>query len=421
MREEKLRRRIDWLTVALYVVLVIGGWFSIYAADYDTSTSGSIFNLDQNAGKQFIWILTSIVLIVGIFVLDGKLFETFSWVIYGVVIALLLLVLFFGREVAGSRSWFEIGSFRLQPSEFAKFASILALAKYLSNAPNLKQLPDLIKAAAIFLIPATLIVFQGDAGTAMVFGSIVLVLYREGMSYWFLVAPVLFIIIFLLTLLVAKTALLVAIAALALLGIAFFVRHIQRVLLIIGVSVILVGAVFSVDFSLNNVLKPHQQRRIQLLVNPDLDPLGVGWNTTQSKIAIGSGGVTGKGFLKGTQTKFDFVPAQSTDFIFCTIGEEQGWIGTTFMLVLFGLLLMRILVIADRQKGAFARVYGYGVASVIFFHVTVNVAMTIGLFPVAGIPLPFISYGGSSLWSFTILLFILVKLDAQRMQVLQRF
>ncbi|MDW3196256.1 MAG: rod shape-determining protein RodA [Cytophagales bacterium] len=421
MRGEKLQRRIDWLTLALYAVLVIGGWFSIYAADYDASTSGSIFNLQQNAGKQFIWILTSIVLIAGIFLLDGKLFETFSWVIYGGIIALLLLVLFFGREVAGSRSWFEIGSFRLQPSEFAKFASILALAKFLSTAPNLKQLPNLIKAAAIFLFPAALIVLQGDAGTAMVFGSLVLVLYREGMSYWFLVAPVLFIIIFLLTLLVAKTALLIAITVLALLGIAFFVRNIRRVFLIVGVAVIFVGTVFSVDFVLNEVLKPHQQRRVQLLVNPDLDPLGVGWNTTQSKIAIGSGGVTGKGFLKGTQTKFDFVPAQSTDFIFCTIGEEQGWFGTTFILVMFGLLLMRILAIADRQKGGFARIYGYGVACIIFFHMTVNIAMTIGLFPVAGIPLPFLSYGGSSLWSFTILLFILVKLDAQRMQVLQRF
>ena len=421
MRGEKLQRRIDWLTLVLYGVLVIGGWFSIYAADYDASTSGSIFNLQQNAGKQFIWILTSIVLIAGIFLLDGKLFETFSWVIYGGIIALLLLVLFFGREVAGSRSWFEIGSFRLQPSEFAKFASILALAKFLSTAPNLKQLPNLIKAAAIFLFPAALIVLQGDAGTAMVFGSLVLVLYREGMSYWFLVAPVLFIIIFLLTLLVAKTALLIAITVLALLGIAFFVRNIRRVFLIVGVAIIFVGTVFSVDFVLNEVLKPHQQRRVQLLVNPDLDPLGVGWNTTQSKIAIGSGGVTGKGFLKGTQTKFDFVPAQSTDFIFCTIGEEQGWLGTTFILVMFGLLLMRILAIADRQKGGFARIYGYGVACVIFFHMTVNIAMTIGLFPVAGIPLPFLSYGGSSLWSFTILLFILVKLDAQRMQVLQRF
>lgn len=420
MRGEKLQRRIDWLTVALYAVLVLGGWFSIYAADYDASISGSIFNLEQNAGKQFIWILSSVVLIVGIFLLDGKMFETLSWVIYGGVILLLLLVLFFGREVAGSRSWFELGSFRLQPSEFAKFASILALAKYLSNGPNLKELSNLLKAAAIFMFPAALIVLQGDAGTAMVFGSLVLVLYREGMSYWFLVAPVLFIIIFLLTLLVAKTALLIAIIVLALLGIAFSVRHLKKVFILLGVALIFVGTVFSVDFVLNNVLKPHQQRRVQLLVNPDLDPLGVGWNTTQSKIAIGSGGITGKGFLNGTQTKFDFVPAQSTDFIFCTIGEEQGWLGTTFILIMFGLLLMRVLAIADRQKGSFARVYGYGVASVIFFHMTVNIAMTIGLFPVAGIPLPFVSYGGSSLWSFTILLFILVKLDAQRMQALQR-
>ncbi len=421
MRGEKLQKRIDWLTVAFYAVLVIGGWFSIYAADYDATVSGSIFNLSQNAGKQFIWILSSGVLIIGIFLLDGKLFETFSWVIYGGIVALLLLVLFFGREVAGSRSWFELGSFRLQPSEFAKFASILALARYLSNNPNLKEFTNLVKAAAIFLFPAALIVAQGDAGTAMVFGGLVLVLYREGMSPWFLVAPVLFIVIFLLTLLVPKTALIITIVALTLLGIAFFVRNVKRILITLGIASIFIGTVFSVDFVLNNVLKPHQQRRVQLLVNPDLDPLGVGWNVTQSKIAIGSGGIMGKGFLKGTQTKFDFVPEQSTDFIFCTIGEEQGWFGTTFILVMFGLLLMRVLAISDRQKGAFARIYGYGVASVILFHMTVNIAMTIGLFPVAGIPLPFISYGGSSLWSFTILLFILLKLDAQRMQVLQRF
>ena len=420
MRGEKLQKRIDWWTVGLYLALVIGGWFSIYAADYDPDATSSIFNLSQNSGKQFLWILTSMVLITVIFLLDAKVFETFSWVAYIVVIVLLVFVLIFGREVAGSRSWFEIGSFRLQPSEFAKFATILALAKYLSNMPSLKKPSNLLKAAAIFLIPPALIVLQGDAGTAMVFGSLILVLYREGLSPWFLIAPVLFIIIFLVTLTVSKLVIILTLVGLTLLVIVIFLRGVKKILVAIAIAITLMGTVQSVDWVFNVVLKPHQQNRLMLLVNPNLDPRGVGWNVMQSKIAIGSGGITGKGFLKGTQTKFDFVPEVSTDFIFCTIGEEQGWMGTTLVLILFALLLMRILAMADRQKSAFSRVYGYGVASVIFFHMAVNIAMTVGLFPVAGIPLPFLSYGGSSLWSFTILLFILIRLDAQRMQVLQR-
>ena len=420
MRGEKIQKRIDWWTVVLYATLVLGGWLSIYAADFDDSISGNIFSLKQNAGKQFLWILSSAVLIAIIFLLEHKVFETLSWVAYIGVILLLILVLVFGREIAGSRSWFELGGFRLQPSEFAKFATALGLARFLSSSPNLKNPANLLKAMAIFFFPAALIVLQGDAGTAMVFGSLIIVLYREGMSPWFIIAPVMFVIIFLLTLLVNKTVLILVIIGVSLLGMVLFVRGIQRILIAIGVCTIFIGAIFSVDFVLNDVLKPHQQRRVQLLVNPDLDPLGVGWNVTQSKIAIGSGGIAGKGFLNGTQTKLDFVPEQSTDFIFCTIGEEQGWVGTTLVLVLFGLLLMRVLAIADRQKAGFSRVYGYGVASIIFFHMAVNISMTIGLFPVIGIPLPFLSYGGSSLWSFTILLFILIKLDAQRMQVLQR-
>lgn len=421
MRGEKLQKRIDWWTVVIYLALVLGGWFSIYAADYDPDLSTDIFSLSQNSGKQFLWILTSLVLIIVIFLVDHKVIETFSWLTYVLVMALLVFVLFFGREVAGSRSWFEIGSFRLQPSEFAKFATILALAKYLSSSPNLQKASDLVKASAIFLMPAALIVLQGDAGTAMVYSSLVLVLYREGLSPWFLVAPALFILIFLLTLTIPKTALVLGLVLVTLLIIAIFLRGTRKIIVAVAIAGLFIGTVFSVDFVLNNVLKPHQKRRVELLVNPNLDPRGAGWNVMQSKIAIGSGGITGKGFLKGTQTKFDFIPAVSTDFIFCSIGEEQGWIGTTTVLTLFILLLMRVLAMADRQKSTFSRVYGYGVASVIFFHMAVNVAMTVGLFPVAGIPLPFLSYGGSSLWSFTILLFILIKLDAQRMQVLQRF
>ena len=369
---------------------------------------------------QIIFIFCSVLIFGAVLLLDSKLFMTFSWVLYAVIILLLLLVLLFGTEVAGSRSWFQIGGFRLQPSEFSKFATVLALAGYLSNKNDLRDLKTLITAAGIFLLPMALIVFQGDAGTALVFSSLILVLFKEGMSPIFLIIPLVFILLFLLTLLIPKTALVISIFTLTALAIGFSKRTFQQIAIIGATCVVFLITVFSVDFVLNDVLKPHQQRRIQLLVNPGQDPLGVGWNVTQSKIAIGSGGITGKGFLNGTQTKFDFVPAQTTDFIFCTIGEEYGWFGTTLVLVLFGTLLMRILSIADRQKSAFARVYGYGVACIILFHTVVNISMTVGLFPVIGIPLPFISYGGSSLWAFTILLFILLKLDAQRMQVLQR-
>lgn len=417
---ERLQNQIDWLTILIYILLVLAGWVSIYAADYDADATSNIFSLGQNSGKQLLWIGTSFVLIAIIFFIDFKIFETFSWVIYAAFILMLILVLLFGREVAGSRSWFEIGSFRLQPSEFTKFATLLALARFISLGKSLREPRNLLTAGGIFLLPASLIVLQGDAGTALVFASLVLVLFREGMSPLYLIAPILFLVIFLLTLLVNKTVLLIGIVLLMTLAVGLSTRYLKRIILIIGISIALIGTVFSVDFVLNDVLKPHQQRRVLLLVNPNSDPLGAGWNVTQSKIAIGSGGLTGKGFLKGTQTKFDFVPEQSTDFIFCTVGEEQGWIGTTLILLLFGILLIRLLNIADRQKATFGRVYGYGVASILFGHLAINVAMTVGLFPVAGIPLPFLSYGGSSLWSFTILVFILLKLDAQRMQILQR-
>ncbi len=420
MRDERLLNRIDWLTVSVYFILLFFGWTNIYAADYDPDVSGTIFNLSQNSGKQLLWIITAVFIIGGVFLLDAKTFETFSWLIYGSMMALLIAVLLFGTEVAGSRSWFQIGGFRLQPSEFAKFATVLGLSAYLSKDQDLKTPKTLVKSALIFLLPAALIVLQGDAGTAMVFASLVIVLFREGMNPWLLVGPILFVVLFLLTLLIQKTALVITIILLTALAIGLSRRTLLQIAVISITSLIFLGTVFSVDFVLNNVLKPHQQRRVQLLVNPNLDPLGVGWNVTQSKIAIGSGGLAGKGFLNGTQTKFDFVPAQSTDFIFCTVGEEHGWFGTSAVLALFGFLLIRILGIADRQKARFPKIYGYGVASILFFHLVVNVSMTVGLFPVIGIPLPFISYGGSSLWSFTILLFILIRMDTERMQVLQR-
>jgi rod shape determining protein RodA len=421
MRGERLTRQIDWLTIFIYLTLVILGWFNIYAADYDPELNQSIFSIDQSSGRQLLWIGTAMVLIVIVLALDYRFYEQFSFVVYGGAIFLLVIVLFFGKEVAGSRSWFEIGSFRLQPSEFAKIAAALGLAKFFGTTNRkVSNNRDLIISSLFFLVPVALIVKQGDAGTAMVYLSFFLVLFREGMSPLLLMTGIGIIALFLLTLVINQVALIITIVVIALVVAGITARTWKRAL-VIGISAIMaIGIVISVEFVLNDVLKPHQRKRVNLLINPNADPLGVGWNTTQSKIAIGSGGWAGKGYLDGTQTKFDFVPAQTTDFIFCTVGEEHGWIGSTTILIIFAGLLLRLSYLAERQKSLFTRVYGYSVIAVIFFHFIINISMTIGLFPVIGIPLPFFSYGGSSLWSFTILLFIFLKLDAHRMQVLQR-
>jgi len=421
MRQESLSQKIDWVTVLLFGVLVLAGWFNIYAAEFDPELRQGIFDFSTSAGKQFVWICTSIVIITILFFFDAKLFDSFAYVIYGVVLGLLLFVLLGGKEVAGSRSWIGIGGFGLQPSEFAKFATAMAIAKYLDN-PNrkLENVQSLIICFALFILPLGLTILQGDTGTAMVFGALVIPLFREGMPPNILIFALIVAMVFILTLLINQTILLVAIGIIVLLGIGLNAKKPKQLLYVIVTGIVVTIAVRSVDFILTDVLQPHQQKRVLSLVNPNIDPLGVGWNVTQSKIAIGSGGFSGKGFLEGTQTKFDFVPEQSTDFIFCTIGEEHGWIGSILLLILFTTLLLRITFLAERQKSTFARVYGYGVASIIFFHFAVNIAMTIGLFPVIGIPLPFFSYGGSSLWAFTILLFSFLKLDSQRMQVLQR-
>ena len=422
MRQDSLSQKIDWVTALLFGLLVLAGWLNIYAAEYDPDINQGIFDFTTSSGKQFVWICTSVMIIFIIFFFDFKAFDSFAFVIYGVVLALLLFVLLGGKEVAGSRSWVGIGGFGLQPSEFAKFATALALAKFLDN-PNrkLENLQHLVISFALILVPLVLTILQGDTGTAMVFGALVIPLFREGMPANILMIAFTIVLVFLLTLLVNQTVLLVAIGIIVLLGIGLNAKRPKRLLYVIVIGIVVTMSVRSVDFILTDVLRPHQQKRVMSLVNPNIDPLGVGWNVTQSKIAIGSGGFAGKGFLEGTQTKFDFVPEQSTDFIFCTIGEEQGWIGSVLLLILFASLLLRIAYLAERQKSTFGRVYGYGVLGIIFFHFSVNIAMTIGLFPVIGIPLPFFSYGGSSLWAFTILLFSFLKLDAHRMQLLERF
>ncbi len=411
--------KLDWLTILIVVALALAGWLNIYAVVYDSQLDQNIFDLSLNSGKQLLWFGFSIMVVSLIMILDIRFFDSFSYAIYGLVVLLLISVLVFGTVVSGSKSWFELGFVRFQPAEFAKFATALAVAKFLSK-PQIKL--DNFKVWGILgfivSIPATLIILQGDTGSALVFGAFILVFYREGLSPLLVLTGIIAVALFVLTLLFGQLYLIVGISAVALILIIIGKRTKKRISAILAIAGLTLGVVMSVGYVVNNVLQPHQQNRVKAFINPEADPLGYGYNVTQSKIAIGSGGLFGKGFLEGTQTKFDFVPEQSTDFIFCTIGEEHGWLGSLILISLFVILLLRIIFIAERQKSNFSRVYGYCVAGILFFHFTVNIGMTIGLFPVIGIPLPFFSYGGSSLLAFSILIFILLKMDAHRMQVL---
>jgi rod shape determining protein RodA len=419
---------MDWITVLIYVTIMLLGWLNIYAAVFDPETNNHLFAFTTDFGhmplqmKQFIFMLASMLLVLAILIIDMRFYETFAYVIFGASMFLLLLVPFVGKEVGGNRAWLGIGSFGVQPSEFAKFVTALAVAKFIGSVGfRMDNLRNQIVLFIMIGVPMVLILLQKDTGTAMVFSVFALVFFREGMSPFLLIVGVAAAFIFVLALLVENefilyTGVAIILALLILAG----KKKFKRIAILTAGALVIVGVIGSVDYVVTEVLKPHQQNRVKALINPDSDPLGYGWNVTQSKIAIGSGGFFGKGFLKGTQTKFDFVPEQSTDFIFCTIGEEQGWFGSVIVIGLFVALLLRITFLAERQKNRFARAYGYSVACIFFFHFAVNIGMTIGLFPVIGIPLPFFSYGGSSLWAFTILLFILLKLDAHRGQVLER-
>lgn len=419
--QEIISYKMDWVTVALFAAIVFLGWLNIYAVTYDQSADLSIFSLQINSGRQLLFIAGAVVIIMGILIIDMRFYETFAYVIYGFIMFLLLLVPIIGKEVGGNKAWLGIGSFGVQPSEFAKFATALAVAKYMGSVGfKMDQLRNQVILFIMIGVPMILILLQKDTGTALVFTVFTLVFFREGMSPLLIIMGVVAAVIFILTLLVNEYYLFTAIGVILLAAIMLGRKKWKRIGYLTAGAVIICGVIVSVDYVVNNVLKPHQRNRVNALINPDADPLGYGWNVTQSKIAIGSGGFTGKGFLKGTQTKFDFVPEQSTDFIFCTIGEEHGWLGSLFTMTLFVGLMLRIIFLAERQKNRFARVYGYSVACIFFFHFAINIGMTIGLFPVIGIPLPFFSYGGSSLWGFTILLFILLKLDIHRSQVLQR-
>jgi rod shape determining protein RodA len=421
-KDSDISAKLDWATMALYAVLVALGWINIYAAVYDETANQTIWDLSLNSGRQLMFIAASLVIILLIIIVDMRFYETFAYLFYGIILFVLLLVPVIGKEVGGNKSWIGIGSFGVQPSEFAKFVTALALAKFMGSVGfKMDNSRNQMILFGMILFPLALILLQKDFGTAIVFTAFVFVFYREGMSPFIIIIGVSAATIAILTLIVKNQwylhgAVLAVLAAL----IFFGKRKAKRIMVLTAGALILMITIESFDYIVNNVLPIRHKKRLEALVDPDFDPMGINWNVTQSKIAIGSGGFAGKGFLKGTQTKFDFVPEQSTDFIFCTIGEEHGWLGSFVVIGLFMALLLRVVFIAERQKSKFSRAYGYAVASIFFFHFAINIGMTIGLFPVIGIPLPFFSYGGSSLWSFTILLFILLKLDAHRSQVLQR-
>jgi rod shape determining protein RodA len=420
-QQEVITHRVDWVTVLLYAVMVLWGWLNIYSASYDENQS--IIDWDINSGKQLFFIGVSIVLIMAILIMDMRFYETFAYIIFGVIMFVLLLVPFIGKEVGGNRSWLGVGSFGIQPSEFAKFATALAVAKLIGGIGfKMDNLRNQIYAFGLIAIPMMLILLQKDYGTAMVFTVFVIVFYREGMSPFLILVGLGVAVLFILTLLVENNWILysIIIAVWALLMWNNRKKKIKKLIIVTGGAVILAGTIYGVDTIFSNVLEEHHQKRVLVLLNPNHDRMGAGYHVYQSKVAIGSGGFIGKGFLEGTMTKLKFVPEQFTDFIFCTIGEEHGWLGSLLMIGLFLALFLRVIFLAERQKNRFARVYGYAVACIFFFHFATNIAMTIGLFPVIGIPLPFFSYGGSSLLGFTMLLFILLKLDAHRMHVLQR-
>ena len=469
-RSNNLLANIDWVSILLYLLLVLIGWLNIYAAVYDENHS-SILDISQKYGKQLIWIGAAFVLAFLVLLTDSKFFTTFSMVIYGIMIFLLIAVLFFGTETKGARSWFEVGDFRIQPAEFAKFATNLAIA-YIMSRHNFKvmRFSSLLTIGLILALPAGLIILQNDTGSALVYSSFILVLFREGLHGSILLLCFVAAAIFIMALLYSPFTVLLVIIGGTLIAFYYYrhdIRELFQIILFIGcgfglfvlikwmfnlsisdyymllivyvitsitaiypiykrkmknmitlllISWLCVGAAPSVNYAFDH-LQPHQQDRINELLGIKVDPKGTGYNVTQSKIAIGSGGLLGKGFLQGTQTKLNFVPEQSTDFIFCTVGEEWGFIGSTLVIVLLAVFILRIIKLAERQRSSFSRIYGYGVASILFFHVAVNIGMTIGMAPVIGIPLPFFSYGGSSLWSFTILIFIFLRLDANRLQV----
>lgn len=454
----------------LYLLIVFLGWVNIYSAVYNEEHH-KIFDLSQRYGKQLVLIFGALVIALLVIVTDSRFYSLFAYSLYAAVILLLITVLLFGKDIHGAKSWFEFGTFRLQPAEFAKVGTALALARYLSSKGfNIRNLKNLFNTGLIIFVPALLILIQPDTGSTLVYFAFILVLYREGLSGGILLIGILMVVLFILTLIMDKMTIIIALLVVGYLVFWILDRNIKRLLIAVLIYISLAGFLFglkeftglelsvyfilifsliisgfiyiyfvyfqkiqkavlmyllmfgsiiftfTVDYTFNNILEPHQQKRINILLGIESDPYGSGYNVNQSIIAIGSGGLFGKGFLQGTQTKFEFVPEQSTDFIFCTVGEEWGFLGTSLIIILFTVLLFRILFLAERQRSEFGRIFGYSVFVIFLCHIVINIGMTIGLLPVIGIPLPFMSYGGSSLWAFTILLFVFLRLDISRQE-----
>ena len=412
---------IDWISLTLYVVFVLSGLLCIYASVFK-ETNPNIYDMDMNYGKQLLWIVISAFIALLILLVDEKLFYAFAYGFYGITIILLLATFFIGVEIKGSSSWIRIGGFQIQQAEFAKFGTALALAKFLSGYNiSFKDLKVKLICYAIIALPMVIILLQNETGSALVFASFSLVLYREGLPGWLLIGGVGLAVLAVLALLFPPLNIIIFLGVLGVIVLVFVRRTTLLIFFTIGVVAISSIYVSTVNYAFENVLQAHQRTRINVLLGKEVDLKGAGYNVQQSLIAIGSGGAFGKGYLEGTQNKFRFVPEQSTDFIFCTIGEEFGFLGSLIFVILYMLLLYRLLVMAERQRSKFNRVYGYSIIAILFFHFLINIGMTLGLMPVIGIPLPFFSYGGSALLSFTILLFIFIRLDANRVNELKSF
>ncbi|PRZ26528.1 rod shape-determining protein RodA [Flavobacterium granuli] len=407
MKNQSIKKNLDWTCVIIYCLLVIMGWLNIY--------SSSLSSIEDTYQKQLIFILLTIPLIFIVLAIDGKFYEKYASIIFGISLLSLVGLFLFGKTIAGQRCWYAIGSFTLQPSEFAKAATSLALAKYLSDSQiNLKDINRQIQALAIVFLPVLLILPQPDPGSALIYSIFIIILYREGLPAWYVWTGFTAILLFMLTL-VIEPQYVILIALLVIILIHFKSRLADRNIIASSLLFVLIsGFVLSVDYVFDNVFKQHHRDRFNILLGKAVDLKGIGYNTNQSEIAIGSGGWIGKGFLEGTQTKGGFVPEQHTDYIFTTVGEEWGFAGSLVVIGLFVTLFLRVIYLAERQKTKFSRVYGYCVAGILFTHFFVNIAMVVGIFPTIGVPLPFFSYGGSGLWGFTILLFIFLKMDANK-------
>lgn len=417
MKNQNVTSNIDWISVIIYIALVTMGWLNIYSSSLSSNVdSNAIIDFTQIYGKQFLFIVFTIPLIFIVLTVDAKFYEKFSIVIFIISLVTLLGLFAFGKTIAGQRCWYGIGGFTLQPSEFAKAATSLALAKYLSDIQvNLKEVNRQIQAIIIIFLPVMLILPQPDPGSALIYSAFILVLYREGLPSWFVWTGFIAILLFVLTLAFDNPFIIIGITLVVLVINYFRSRIVDRnIILSVLLLIIVSGFSFSVNYVFNNVFKQHHRDRFNILLGKEVDLKGVGYNTNQSEIAIGSGGFIGKGYLEGTQTKGGFVPEQHTDYIFTTVGEEWGFIGSILVIGLFVGLILRLIYLSERQKTKFSRVYGYCVAGILFIHFFVNIAMVIGIFPTIGVPLPFFSYGGSGLWGFTILLFIFLKMDANK-------